>query len=243
MEYWKAFDSLQALKDNNIWKGDKVPPLSQYKEWLEYLYIAEVKFKDSDNTDLQGFKIGWSNNIKDRMNQLKSDFNDAVLLYTWRLPAAQTFEKVVKDFLIQFGSKTTINDLTGSTEVIFDLDLVPLVHTMQLCVLYRASQFLTNREGVRTLNVMETPPDQISYNGIYNGRNVDLNNGIKLTEFSPEALFRNLNITDKYPKGYNDWSYPNKSFRRYIRFYSTVMVGGDEGNNLLPLILYQALRF
>ena len=93
MEYWKAFDSLQALIQNNIWKGDKVPPLSQYKEWLEYLYIAQVTVNDEI-----GFKIGWSNNIKDRMKQLNSDFNDAKLLYTWRLPPHKHSKRLSKTF-------------------------------------------------------------------------------------------------------------------------------------------------
>ena len=256
MEYWKAFEDFQSLMSNDFWKGDHVPPAPS-KEWLEYIYIVKIIANDSiiiqtDTTDV--YKIGWSNDtspieLNERMKGLKKSFGDVRLVYRWRLPAAQTFEKFILSFLQNFRKNTLAESLirrsttdgsTGraadmSTEVIYNIPITTLVHVMQLCIICRATEYLTNKTGVAVLSDMKAIPTSIGdavrkhtfAELVPVGAEAELVPGV---EFNYTTVFRKISDMDIpfsiYPKGCIAWSGagnndPPTKFKQYIMNYTT----------------------
>ena len=237
---------------NDFWKGDHVPPAPS-KEWLEYIYIVKIIANNSIKietltTDI--YKIGWSNDtspieLNERMKGLKKSFGDVRLVYRWRLPAAQTFETFILSFLQNFRINTIAESLirrsttdgsTGrgvdfSTEVIFNIPITTLVHVMQLCIICRATEYLTNKTGVAVLSDMKAIPtsivDAVSNYTFAEGAEDEL---VPVIEFNYTNVFRKISVMgisfSIYPKGCVAWSRavpddPPTKFEKYIMNYTT----------------------
>ena len=285
MEYWRAFDNLKSLMENDFWKGDHVPPSTSAEPWLEYLYIAKIipnnKIKilkytrnDEELDPSDYFKIGFSNpdsnnvELSRRINELNSDFGKVRLLYRWTLPAAQKYESSIKDFLINFRYKEKEKGLIqtnnnknpkGYTEIIYNIPITTLVHTIQLCIIYHTfKNYLTNKTNSGALSDMTVSPTSI--------QDESDEYEFKITE-EPNIVFNYTNVFDEinkrgisfsiYPQRCVDWDGEQgpKKFEKYIMNYRTDFdetydfPGGGESKsgeskneNILPLVLY-ALRF
>jgi len=237
---------------NDFWKGDHVPPAPS-KEWLEYIYIVKIIRNDSNDsikiktqtTDI--YKIGWSNDtsqieLKERMKGLKKSFGDVRLVYRWRLPAAQTFETFILRFLQNFRINTNAESLIRrsttdgstdrgvdlSTEVIFNIPITTLVHVMQLCIICRATEYLTNKTDVDVLSDMKAIPTSIG-DAVGNHTFAQLVTGA-VVEFNYTNVFRKISDMgipfSIYPKGCVAWSGtgtddPPTKFEKYIMNYTT----------------------
>lgn len=251
MEYWKAFENLNKLMENDFWKGDHVPPAPS-KPWLEYIYIVKIIPNNKITINLQNtdiYKIGWSNDtspleLKERIKKLNSELGKVRLLYRWRVPAAQTFEKFIKDFLINFRrtkdslvvkrneneQKTTEQKTTepepakGFTEIIYNIPITTLVHIIQLCIIFRATDYLTDKTNVDALSDMRFSPTTVQdATGMHSLLATPETNIV----FNYTDVFKEIHRYTSfsiYPQRCVDWDWdgqggPPEKFKEYIMNY------------------------
>lgn len=249
MEYWKAFENLTSLMENDFWKGDHVPPSTSAEPWLAYIYIVKIIPNDKieikpyiDKNDEEKnltdyFKIGFSNNdtnnveISRRINELNSEFGNVRLLYRWRVPAAQKYENSIKDFLINFrfkekelGCIQNVNDTNpkGFTEIIYNIPITTLVHTIQLCIIYHSlKNYLTDKSNSGALSIMTVSPTSI--------QDTEDEYTFRTTE-EPNIVFNYTNVFNEihrytsfsiYPQRCLDWDGEQgpEKFKEYIMNY------------------------
>jgi len=268
MEYWKAFENLNKLMENDFWKGDHVPPSTSAEPWLEYIYIVKIilnnkitirTYIDKNNEEknlTDYFKIGFSNNdnnnveISRRINELNSEFGNVRLLYRWRLPAAQKYENSIKDFLINFrfkekelGCIRNVNDTNpkGFTEIIYNIPITTLVHTIQLCIIYHSlKNYLTDKSNSGALSDMTVSPTSIQdTQDEYTFRTTEEPNIVfNYTDVFKEIHRRRISFSI-YPQRCLDWDGEQgpEKFKEYIMNYRPGFDGtydfdsGDDGDN------------
>lgn len=266
MEYWKAFENLNTLMKNDFWKGDHVPPSTSAEPWLEYIYIVKIILNNNDKIEIRPykenvpthyFKIGFSNNdtnnleISRRLKELDSEFGKVRLLYRWRLPAAQKYESSIKEFLINFRFTKQEKESCiikkpnalpkGFSEIIYNIPITTLVHTIQLCIIYHSlKNYLTDKTNSGALSDMTVSPTTIQDTQEHT---------FKITEepnivFNYTNVFKEINRRDIsfsiYPQRCLVWTqHPDKSppekFKEYIMNYRngfddtyTFDSGGDD---------------
>lgn len=270
MEYWKAFENLNKLMENDFWKGDHVPPSTSAEPWLEYIYIVKIILTDNNKNDkieiqphkgsvpTHYFKIGFSNNdtnnveISRRIRELDSEFGKVRLLYRWRLPTAQKYENSIKDFLINFRYKEkesgcikklgTTQNPKGFTEIIYNIPITTLVHTIQLCIIYHSlKNYLTDKSNSGALSIMTVSPTSIQDESEHTFRTTE----------EPNIVFNYTNVFNEihrytsfsiYPQRCVDWDWdgeggPPEKFKEYIMNYRNDFEqkydfdSGDDGDN------------
>lgn len=270
MEYWKAFTNLTSLMENDFWKGDHVPPSTSAEPWLAYIYIVKIipnnkitikTYIDKNNEEknlTDYFKIGFSNNdtnnveISRRINELNSELGKVRLIYRWRLPAAQKYENSIKDFLINFRFKEKEvgciqNDNStnpkGFTEIIYNIPITTLVHTIQLCIIYHSlKNYLTDKSNSGALSIMTVSPTSIQdTQDEYTFRTTEEPNIVfNYTDVFNEIHRRGISFSI-YPQRCLVWDWdgePPEKFKEYIMNYRNNFEqkydfqGGDGGNGL-----------
>ena len=276
------------VQDNN--ENDKIK-IKQYKG-NDPTHYFKIGFSSNDSNNVE---------LSRRMKELDRDFGKVRLLYRWRLPSAEKYESSIKDFLINFRfkekeigcirkiekprtnpgqneQKTQTNNPPkknppkGFTEVIYNIPITTLVHTIQLCIIYHSlKNYLTDKTNSGALSDMTVSPTSI--------QDTQGEHTFKITE-EPNIVFNYTNVFEKinrigisfsiYPQRCLDWNGEQgpEKFEKYIMNYRTDFEqkydfdlgfddggvgddgggggGGGEGKNpegnLLPLVLY-ALRF
>ena len=173
--------------------------------------------------------------ISRRIRELDSEFGKVRLLYRWRLPTAQKYENSIKDFLINFRYKEkesgcikklgTTQNPKGFTEIIYNIPITTLVHTIQLCIIYHSlKNYLTDKSNSGALSIMTVSPTSI--------QDTEDEYTFRTTE-EPNIVFNYINVFKEihrytsfsiYPQRCLVWTqHPDKSppekFKEYIMNY------------------------
>ena len=186
------YDSVQDFLASPMWTGDKAYAQTPIRPWFGWLYIAEFNSFSLDTyltpqspEDVLGLrlKFGMSLNIAQRTAALEQTYrnanaeqNSATILYAWSVPRPFTFETKIKQFLKAFIHKDALAaDMSGRTEIVHGLEIMPLLRVMQFCILQQclALRYINGNNDIlrqRLTVLMRTPPDVIRTGRTYNGR-------------------------------------------------------------------------
>lgn len=214
------YDSVDDFLASSMWTGDKAYAQLPIRPWFGWLYIAEFNAFSLDEymhpTDIPGLKlkIGMSLNLAQRTAALEQTYktanaeqNSATILYAWSVPRPFTFETKVKQFLKAFIHKDALNaDTSGRTEIVHGLEIIPLLRTMQLCILQQCLSLRyiagnNNSLRQRLTVMMQTPPDVIRIHRAYYGRRQSRN--VRKT-FDIDRAFRMFRPKSLFPETFNE---------------------------------------
>ena len=209
----------------------------------------KIGFSNNDSNNVE---------LSRRLKELDSEYGKVRLLYRWRLPSAQKYESSIKEFLINFRfkekeigciqkiekpratnaeqneQKTQTNNPPknnppkGFTEIIYNIPITTLVHTIQLCIIYHSlKNYLTDKTNSGALSDMTVSPTSIQdESDEYEFRSTE----------EPKIVFNYTDVFDEinnkgiyfsiYPQRCLDWNESGKPlgpdrFKDYIMNYRT----------------------